>query len=461
MAASNEQRPPHIVILPSAGIGHLIPFCRLAVALSDNGCDVSFVSFQPTVSSAESHLVAYLFATFPRIHPLEFHLPAHVSSSFAAVDPFFVHFEAIRQSANLVVPLLGSSSPPISALIIDISLASTYLPVAVGLGLKSYIFFTSSAVMLSLCAYFPVYQDTKTTAGIGDIDIPGLQRLPKAWIIPALHNPDHLFTTQFVGSGRALLQASGILVNSFGTLEPKTFTALNGGEVLPGLPVVIPVGPLLQPLGYICQSGSLLPWLDEQPRRSVVYVCFGSRTAMSKDQIKELGYGLEASGCRFLWVVKTSVVDKEEDKGDNLDALLGDEFMERVKGRGLVVKEWVEQEQVLRHGSIGGFVSHCGWNSVTEAAFYGVPVLAWPRGGDQRVNAEVVARSGLGIWMEKWSWESEEEVVRGEEISRGIRKLMEDEELRASAGRVREEALTAVAVGGNSYEGLSLLRVHG
>ncbi|KAF7828114.1 UDP-glycosyltransferase 13-like [Senna tora] len=63
--------------------------------------------------------------------------------------------------------------------------------------------------------------------------------------------------------------------------------------------------------------------------------------------------------------------------------------MEKLKKRGMAVKTWVDQREILGHGSVGGFVSHYGWNSVVEAAWYGVRIMVWPLNGDQRLNAEV------------------------------------------------------------------------
>lgn len=442
---------PHIALLPSAGMGHLAPFCRLAVALSDRGCEVSFITIQPTVSSAESRHVAALLAAFPRLRPLDFRLADFDPSAFASTDPFFLRFEAIRRSAHLLPALLAATSPPVSAVVVDISLVSAFLPVVTGVGLPCHLLFTSSAAMLSLCAHFPAFIATKTTAGVDDVEIPGLRTVPKASIPLPLHDPNNLFTTQFVENGRILQKADGILINTFHALEQDALDALNGGKVVPGLPPVVAIGPLKPVMA--CEGGSPLPWLDAQPARSVVYVSFGSRTVMSVDQMKELGTGLERSGCRFLWVVKSKVVDREEEV--ELGELLGDEYLKRVKERGLVVKGWVEQEEILRHRAVGGFVSHCGWNSVTEAALHGVPILAWPRIGDQRVNADIMARGGLGIWVKEWSWEGEEKVVRGEEIGERVRELMEDEGLRASAARLGKDAVKAVALDGSSGKGLA------
>lgn len=117
---------------------------------------------------------------------------------------------------------------------------------------------------------------------------------------------------------------------------------------------------------------------------------------MSKDQIRELGNGLERSGHTFLWVLKNSKVDKDD--REDLEELLVHSFHKKTKNKGIIVKGWVSQEQILEHSAIGGFVSHCGWNSVMEAARRGVPMLAWPQHGDQKINAELVEKAGLGLW---------------------------------------------------------------
>jgi UDP:flavonoid glycosyltransferase YjiC (YdhE family) len=103
------------------------------------------------------------------------------------------------------------------------------------------------------------------------------------------------------------------------------------------------------------------------------------------------------------------------------------------------------------------FLSHCGWNSLTEAVASGVPVLAWPRFADQRVNAGVVARGGAGAWVEAWSWEGEDGVVKREEIAETVRSVMADETLRTKAAVVRDAAASAVARGGTSYRNLAEL----
>ncbi|TVU11473.1 hypothetical protein EJB05_45061, partial [Eragrostis curvula] len=98
-----------------------------------------------------------------------------------------------------------------------------------------------------------------------------------------------------------------------------------------------------------------------QAPRSVVYVSFGSRKALARDQIGELAAGLEACGHRFLWVVKGTVVDG--DTGGELGDLLGEGFLQRVEGRGLITKSWVDQDEVLRHPAVGAVREPLRWNS--------------------------------------------------------------------------------------------------
>ncbi|KAG6708621.1 UDP-glycosyltransferase 708G1-like [Carya illinoinensis] len=446
MAMQSDQ--PHVALLPSAGMGHLTPFLRLATLLVRQHCRVTLVTTHPTVSLSESRLVSQFLSAFPQVTQLPFHLLPLDRSTANSTDPFYLQFETIRRSAHLLSPLLATLSPPLHALISDVSLISSVIPVTETLHLPYYLLFTSSARMFAFFSFFPTFASKAgdDPATFGDVKIPGCTPITRSSFPPSLLIPDNLFGKIFKDDGREVNKLNGFLVNTFEGLEAETLEALNGGKVLKGLPSVFPVGPFPPFEFERGDCGDQLKWLDDQPAGSVVYVSFGSRTAMSRDQIREVGDGLITSGCRFLWVVKDKKVDKEEEEG--LDEVVGLELMERMKAKGLVVKKWVDQPQILGHSSVGGFVSHCGWNSVIEAAWHGVPILAWPQIGDQKINAELVKASGLGMWVTSWGW-AEEVVVKGDEIGERIREMMGSELLRGQAARIREEARKAFGDGGS------------
>jgi hydroquinone glucosyltransferase len=84
--------------------------------------------------------------------------------------------------------------------------------------------------------------------------------------------------------------------------------------------------------------------------------------------------------------------------GDSPLGYLPEGFVERTRGTGLAVTEWVPQVEILNHRAIGGFLSHCGWNSTLEAVAAGVPMLAWPLYAEQRTNAVLLSeRVGLAL----------------------------------------------------------------
>ncbi|KAL7194433.1 hypothetical protein ACSBR1_034782 [Camellia fascicularis] len=133
-----------------------------------------------------------------------------------------------------------------------------------------------------------------------------------------------------------------------------------------------------------------LEWLDKQEPKSVLYVSFGTTTSLTNQQIKELAIGLEQSGQKFIWVLR------DADKGDIFTGdvkraeVLPGGYEERLKGVGLVMRDWAPQLEILAHQSTGGFMSHCGWNSCLESITMGVPIVAWPMHSDQPKNAFLV-----------------------------------------------------------------------
>uniref|UniRef100_A0A2N9J2V5 Glycosyltransferase n=1 Tax=Fagus sylvatica TaxID=28930 RepID=A0A2N9J2V5_FAGSY len=442
------QLHPHVALLPSAGMGHLTPFLRLATQLVHHHCHVTLITTHPTISLAESRLITRFLSAFPQVTQVQFHLLPLDLTTANTTDPFFLRFETIRRSAHLLSPLLASLSPPLHALVYDVSLISS--TVTETLHLPGYMLSTSSAMMFSFISYFPIIASKASDDG-DVVEIPGLPSIPKSSIPPFLLIPNNFFANIIKEDSPKVTKLNGVLINSFEGLEALSLEVLklNGGKIVEGLPPVFAIGPLV-PCEFENGNGECgnnqLKWLNEQPAGSVVYVSFGSRTTMSRDQIREIGHGLIGSGCKFLWVVKDKKVDKEEEEG--LDKVVGLELMESLKENGLVVKDWVDQGEILSHKAVGGFVSHCGWNSVIEAAWHGVPILAWPQHGDQKINAEVVERSGLGMWVTSWGW-GEQVMVKGDEFGERVREMMGNELLRGQAACIREEAKKARGDGGS------------
>jgi hypothetical protein len=195
----------------------------------------------------------------------------------------------------------------------------------------------------------------------------------------------------------------------------------------------------------------------------VVYLCFGSRGTFSIPQLKEIAEGLERSGHRFLWVVKRPI---QENHGMNqvanttgefeLSSVLPSGFIERTKERGLVVRSWAPQVEVLSRESIGGFVSHCGWNSVLEGVVAGVPMIAWPLYAEQHVNRNVMVDDmKIAVAVEQ---REGDRFVSGVEVEKRVREVMESErgaEIRERSLKFKDMARDALGEFGSSTKALA------
>ncbi|CAL5420797.1 unnamed protein product [Camellia sinensis] len=206
-----------------------------------------------------------------------------------------------------------------------------------------------------------------------------------------------------------------------------------------------------------------LEWLDKQAPKSVLHVSFGTTTSLTNQQIKELAIGLEQSGQKFIWV------SRDADKGDIFSGdvkraeVLPEGYEERLKGVGLVVRDWAPQLEILAHQSTGGFMSHCGWNSCLESITMGVPIVAWPMHSDQPKNAFLVTDIlKAGVVVKQWA-DLQEGVVASSTIAEAVEKLMasrEGEEIRKRAEELGGATRKAVEEGGVSQMELDLFIAH-
>jgi hypothetical protein len=237
--------------------------------------------------------------------------------------------------------------------------------------------------------------------------------------------------------------------------------AINDGTPRPGEPVpkLFCIGPLVGEERGGNTDHESLNWLDKQPAGSVVFLCFGSASSVPAEQLNEIAVGLERSGHAFLWAVRAPVAPEAdstkrfEGRVDAAaEALLPEGFLDRTRGRGMVVSSWAPQVEVLRHPAIGAFVTHCGWNSIMEAVTAGVRMLCWPMYAEQRMNKVfVVEDMKIGVAMDGY----DEVIVKAAEVEAKVRLVMETEqgkEIRERTKLAKQMAADALDSGGSSTE---------
>ncbi|XP_030497666.1 scopoletin glucosyltransferase [Cannabis sativa] len=176
----------------------------------------------------------------------------------------------------------------------------------------------------------------------------------------------------------------------------------------------------------------VIQWLDSKPRGSVLYVCFGTEVSPSMEEYSELADALEASTQPFIWVVHsgTGRSGPPPSLGTTQEDYFPHGLASQVGPKGLIINGWAPQLLILSHSSIGGFLTHCGWNSTVEAIGLGVPLLAWPIRGDQNYNAKlVVAHLKLGFIIS----DNLSEKIKKHEIVKGIKTLMGDDDIKSRA----------------------------
>jgi UDP:flavonoid glycosyltransferase YjiC (YdhE family) len=139
-----------------------------------------------------------------------------------------------------------------------------------------------------------------------------------------------------------------------------------------------------------------------------------------------------------------------------LDELLPEGFLERTKEKGMVVRNWAPQGAILRHNSVGGFVTHCGWNSVLEAVCEGVPMIAWPMYAEQRLNRLIMVEE-MKVALKLYETNG---FVSGAELGERVKELMESNhgvEIRERILKMKISAKEARGGGGSSLVDLKRL----
>ncbi|CAI9269244.1 unnamed protein product [Lactuca saligna] len=408
----NAETKPHVVFVPYPAQSHIKCMLKLARLLHHKGVHITFVNTEvnhkqllnsggPNSLDGEP---GFQFKTIPDGVPegtpnFMYAVTASILVNF--LDPF--------------LDLMRRLESPLTCILADGIMPFT-VEAAEKLKVPIMHFWTFAA-----CAFMGYYQapvliekglipfkdESCFTNGYLDtvIDsIPGLEgfRLKDLPGFIRTTNPNDETYNFCIECIKATRKVSNIIIHTFEELESNVIKAFK--SMIPHVYTIGPLELLLNPTkledetkkldikGYSLwkEEDGCLKWLQSKEPHSVVYVNFGSLISVSLEQLLEFGWGLANSNHYFLWVIRPDLVIGES-------ASFPRELQELINERGFIAS-WCSQEEVLKHPSIGGFLTHCGWGSTIESLTAGVPMLCWPFLWDQLTNCRQMCMEwGVGL----------------------------------------------------------------
>eukprot|EP01018_Ginkgo_biloba_P032414 Gb_32819 [translate_table: standard] len=472
MKDNGENKGLHVVAFPFPLQGHMNPMFHFCNKLASKGLTVTFVTTHDSEAQVrKAHSTYYNPFSHARSTGLDIR-SAQISDGFppeydrilnANIFLLSMMMDKIEAVDELIHDL-NQTGPKISCIIAD-TIFPWMISIAKKFELPLVSLWTQPATVFSIF----YHSDLLFSNGLFSSDsnvreqhytinyIPGVKPL-KPTDLPSYMQPPGPVPTPILRSFECVREAVWVLCNSVQELEINALAEMQCRIRF------LAVGPMV-PLAYLEGRSSLnrtsigtsmwaesdcRKWLDSKARSSVIYVSFGSYANVSKAQIEEMAMGLLESKQAFLWVVRPGIV------GPGILDVLPDGFMDMINEQGLVVS-WTSQLEVLSHPSVGGFLTHCGWNSVVESMCLGVPMLGFPLVADQYTNCKLIEdewKVGMRLGSNKSA-----ALVERSEIASYVELLMEGsgrKEMLANIKNVRDVMKNAVGKGGSSDKELDL-----
>ncbi|XP_010426107.1 PREDICTED: UDP-glycosyltransferase 76E6-like [Camelina sativa] len=431
-----------IVLVPIPAQGHVTPMMQLGKALYSKGFSITVVEGQfNRVRSSSQHFPGFQFVT------IEESLAESELVRLGGIE-FMINLNKTSEASfkDCIAQLLLQQGSDIACIIYD---EFMYFcgAAAKKFNLPSVIFSTQSATN-----YVSRFVLSKINADKFSVDMedPGMQEKMVENLYPPLRYKDlptsglgpldHLFEVCREAANKRT--ACAVIINTVSCLESSSLSWLEQEIEIP----MYHIGPLHMtaspPSRLLEEDRSCIEWLNKQKPRSVIYISLGSIFDMGTKEVSEMAWGLCDSNQPFLWVIR----DASES--------LPEEVSTMVSERGGYIVKWAPQIEVLGHPAVGGFWSHCGWNSTLESIAEGVPMICRPFHGEQKLNAMYIE----SVWRIGFQVEGSK-VDRGE-VDRAVKRLIVDEESAGMEERalvLKKKLKASVKSGGTSYNALDEL----
>ncbi|CAK9309230.1 unnamed protein product [Citrullus colocynthis] len=457
------------MLIPYPTQGHITPMLKLAKLLHYKGFHITIVNteynhrrlLKSRGSNSLDGLPDFHFRAIPDGLP-----PSDGNTSqHAPLLCYTISHNFLAPFCNLISEINSSSDlPPVSCIIGD-GIMTFSIFAARQFDIPIAIFWTASACgCLGYMQYaklveqglVPFKDEDFLTNGDLETTIEWVPPMPKIRLrdIPSFirtTDKNDIMLNFYIQVFETLPKADAIIINTLDSLEHHVLEALSSK-----FPPIYPIGPINSLAAELIhnqkvkdihsnlwmEQSECMEWLDSKEPDSVVYANFGSNTVMSHHELMEFAWGLANSGKAFLWIIRPDLVEGEM-------AVLPTEFVAEIEGRGML-GSWCNQEEVLKHPSVGGFLTHSGWNSTLESIVGGVAMISWPFFSEQHMNShycETEWGNGLEIGSD----------VKREEVEKLVRELMEGEkgkEMRKNSKEWKRKAEEACKFCGSSSTNL-------
>uniref|UniRef100_A0A7N0ZTX8 Glycosyltransferase n=1 Tax=Kalanchoe fedtschenkoi TaxID=63787 RepID=A0A7N0ZTX8_KALFE len=386
---NKQQHQLHIAMFPFFAFGHIKPYMNLSNKLAERGHRVAFFlppKTQPVISELNSHpeLITLIPVPLPQVPGLDPNIQTTSDCDFSTQHLLATAFD---RTASFIESSLHSLKP--HAAFYDFAY---WLPeIARRMGVLAVHFcIVGAANLASLSA--PTEKEELETQLPRDFPHPCVAL--KKFEVRNYSNKPH-------GEGVTIMERLRLQFKHADAIAVRTCRELEGHyldylEKQCNKPVLTTGLALTEPGGSSTPlKERIATWLDKFEPKSVIYCCFGSMCVPPLSQFQELVLGMELTGLPFLIAVKPP---KET---DSVETALPEGFKRRTGDRGMVTGEWVQQQQILAHRSVGCFVTHCGWGSLGEGLISECQLVLLPQAFEQHTTARVMGQDlGVGVEVE-------------------------------------------------------------
>ncbi|KAL6574039.1 hypothetical protein OROHE_001581 [Orobanche hederae] len=400
----------NIVMYPWFAMGHLTPYLLTANKFAERGHRI-FLIVPPKAQTRLSPLNHYpgLVEFRPISIPHVQGLPAHVENTN---DVTIQDQHLLRHALDLTQPEIQSLLCGLKPDFIFFDLLHWIPGLARRLQIKSVHYSVVSPA--SMCFLF----------ANGPLTEGGPPGFPSSMKLYKHTQRDFKFfeTTKEIGSGLTMKQRLITAISDSDAIGFRTCEEIEGRycqflENKLKKPILL-AGPMVPKPQPSALDGNWANWLGLFKPKTVVFCSFGSEAVLSRDQFQELVLGFELTGFPFLIALRPPL------GSETMEEALPDGYEERTRQRGIVCGDWVPQQLILKHPSVGSFVTHCGYGSMWEGLMSHCQLVVLPHVADQYVHARLMSGDlKVGVEVEKGD---EDGLFTREGVRRAIMAVMAD-----------------------------------